>query len=393
MAPAPERRRAAARPAPGRLEVEVHASVAGIPAAAWDALVDPDDLLAQHWFVRVCEEAAVEQAVYRHVTVRDGGALAGIAALSLVRVRLDLLSGTGLRGLSARVRRAWPSFLTVPVLLGGLPVSFGTSLLRVHPEADAAAVVTAVAAAAEAAAAELGAPLVVFKEFAPRERGEASRLAAHGFFEAPSLPGCALEVRWPTFEAYLAGLRAGYRRQLRADLAARARSGLAVRRAEGLGGRAGEIVALYGQVMDRAPYQLERLPAAFFTGLEAAAGPRCRTLLVERGEALLGAAILLRAPRSLVFLLAGLDYAQARAHRVYPNLVAEVVAEAIRDGAAHVELGQTSYLLKGRLGGTTSERLLYLRHRRPTVHGALRLAAPALFPRHAPLVRRAFRAP
>jgi hypothetical protein len=343
--------------------------------------------------VRVCEDADVEGASYRHVAVRDGGALAGIATLSLLRARLDLLSGTGLRGLSAGVRRLRPTFLTLPVLLGGLPVSFGTSLLRVHPAADAAAVIAAVAGAAEEVAAELGAGLVAFKEFAPHERAQAGRLAEHGWIEAASLPGCALEVRWTTFEAYLADLRAGYRRQLRADLAARARGGLALRVAGGLGGRAREVVALYGQVMDRAPHQLERLPPAFFARLEAAAGPRCRTLLLERAGELLAAAVLLRAPRSLIFLLAGIDYARARAHRAYPNLVAEVVAEAIRDGAARVELGQTSYRLKGRLGGTPSERVLYLRHRRPLLHGALRLAAPALFPRHAPLARRPFRAP
>ena len=132
-----------------------------------------------------------------------------------------------------------------------------------------------------------------------------------------------------------------------------------LRRAEGLGDRAREVVALYAQVMDRAPYQLERLPPAFFGRLEAAAGLRCRTLLLEREGDLLAAAVLLRAPRSLVFLLAGIDYTRARAHRVYPNLVVEVVAEAIRDGAARVELGQTSYLLKGRLGGIPSERGLY----------------------------------
>lgn len=343
--------------------------------------------------MRVCEDADVEGAIYRHVAVRDGGALAGLATLSLVRVKLDLLSGTALRGVSAAVRRVRPSFLTLPVLLGGLPVSFGTSLLRVHPEADAAAVVAAIAGAAEDAARELGAGLVAFKEFAPHERARAARLAAHGWFEAASLPGCALDVRWPNFDAYLADLRAGYRRQLRADLAARARSGLVVTRAAGLGGRAAEIVALYGQVMDRAPYQLERLPPAFFARLEEGAGPRCRTLLLDLDGSLAAAAILLRGPRSLVFLLAGLDYARARAHRVYPNLVAEVVAEAIRDGAARVELGQTSYAMKGRLGGTASGRVLFLRHRRPAVHAALRLAAPLLFPRQAPLARRPFRTP
>jgi hypothetical protein len=376
-----------------KLDVQVFTRAAEIPAAEWDSLVDPDDLLAQHWFVRVCEESGIEAAVYRHVLVRDGGALAGLATLSLMRVRLDLLSETGLRGLSAGVRRLWPSFLTMPVLLGGLPVSFGASTLRIHPEASGGAVTAAVAEAAEAASAELGAGLIAFKEFGPADRSHAERLVEHGWFEAASLPGCALEIRWPSFDAYLAGLRSGYRRQLRADLAARAASGLVLRRAPGLGGRRDEILALYGQVMDRAPYQLERLPAAFFARLEEGAGERCRTILLERAGDLLAAAILLRSPRTLVFLLAGIDYAQARAHRVYPNLVAEVVAEAIRDGAERVELGQTSYLLKGRLGGTFSPRSLFLRHRRPAVHRALRLAAPLLFPRSTPLSRRTFRDP
>jgi hypothetical protein len=277
------------------------------------------------------------------------------------------------------------------MLLGGLPVSFGTSLLRVHPAADAAAVVAAIADAAETVARELGATMVVFKEFTVAQQAEAGRLVEHGWFEAASLPGCAMEIPWTSFDAYLGALRAGYRRQLRADLAARARGGLVVRRVEGLGGRGNEVFALYQQVMDRAPYQLERLPQAFFTQLEVRAGARCRSLLIEREGQLLGAAVLLRADRSLVFLLAGIDYARSRAHRVYPNLVAEVVAEAIRDGASRLELGQTSYLLKGRLGGTPSDRVLYLRHRRPVVHRALRLAAPALFPHQVPLARRPFR--
>ncbi|HSN13707.1 MAG TPA: hypothetical protein VLT61_03690, partial [Anaeromyxobacteraceae bacterium] len=187
-----------ARPAraDGGLTAHLHARAAEVPAAEWDALVDPDDLLAQHWFVRVCEDADVERASYRHVAVREGGALVGIATLSLMRARLDLLSGGGLRGLSAAVRRVWPSFLSMPLLLGGLPVSFGTSLLRVHPSADAARVVAAIAREAETAAAEMGAALVVFKEFARHERACAGRLTDHGWFEAASLPGCSLEIAW-----------------------------------------------------------------------------------------------------------------------------------------------------------------------------------------------------
>jgi predicted N-acyltransferase len=391
MAPAPETARTRAAGAIAALEVRLHPTVREVPESEWDALVGPDDLLASHRFVRACEDARVEEAVYRHVTVRQGGRLVAIASLALVQVRLELLSGTALRGVVSAVRRTFPGFLRLPTLLGGLPVSFGTSLLRVAPDADRGDAVAAIARAADEAAAELGAGLVVFKEFGPHDRAPAEALLDHGYFEAASLPACALQVRWRSFEAYAAAMRSGYRRQLLTDLLQRDREGLLVRTVEGLGGRDEEVFALYEQVMDRVPFQLERLPAGFFRALATAFGARHRTVLLEAEGRLVAAAVLLRAPRTLWFLLVGLDYARMRHGHVYQNLVAAVVAEGIRCGAERVELGQTSYELKGRLGGRTSERILFLRHRRPGVHRALRAAAPLLFPDRAPGARRPFR--
>lgn len=384
--------RSVAAPA-GDLEVRLHRHVDELPEAEWDALAGPDDLLATHRFVKACQDAGVEGAAWRHVAVRQGGRLVAFAPLSCMRVRLDLLSGTALRGAAAVVRRAFPRFLSLPVLLGGLPVSFGTSALRVAPDADPHRVAAAVAGAAERAAAELGAGLIAFKEFPPGEWTRSEPLLDHGYFRAPSLPGCTLELPWRSFDGWLAAMRAGYRRQVRSALRARAAGRLRVRVEPGLGGALDGVLRLYGQVMDRAPHQLERLERPFFERLEAALGPACRTILIERDGALLAAAVLLRGSRTLWFLLAGLDLPRARPHQGYQNLVIEVVAEALRSGAERVELGQTSYAMKGRLGGTPSDRVLYLRHLRPTVNRLLAASRSTLFPRLEPSPRRVFRAP
>jgi hypothetical protein len=151
-----------------------------------------------------------------------------------------------------------------------------------------------------------------------------------------------------------------------------------------------EIFRLYELVMDRAPYQLERLNLAFFERLASVLRQRVRALVVERGTQVLGAAILLVGRTSTAFLLAGLDYDAPAAWRVYPNLVLEVVRVAIEEGSQRVVLGQTSYALKGRLGGIASPRHLFLRARRPWANVLLRRAAPALFPQVRVLERRVF---
>lgn len=379
----------AVRPVRRDFEVEVADRIEAFPAADWDACAaGPDDLQATHAFARAVQNARVEDAAFRFVLLRESGRAVGAAAFSRMSVRLELLAPNGLRGLVGGARRAWPGLLRVPVLLGGLPVSFGQSALRLAPGADADAVVAALARVADRLADELDAPLVCFKEFTDAETGVADALVPHGYLRLPSLPGCALALPWPTFDAYLGAMRAPYRRQVRADLAAR--GALRARPATGAAD-VDTLVRLYASVMDRAPYQLERLPPAFFETLPAALGERVRGLVLEHDGAAVAAAIVLVGPTQATFLLAGLDYGAPPALRVYPNLVAEVVREALASGVRRLELGQTSYPLKTRFGGRPSARWLYLRTRRPWAHRALRAAGPSLFPAWDVPARRVFR--
>lgn len=371
-------------------DVEVAERIEAFPAADWDALATgPDDLQATHAFARAVQDARVEDAAFRFVLLREAGRPVAAAAFSRMSVRLELLSPNGLRGVVGRARQACPGLLRVPVLLGGLPVSFGQSALRIAPGTDAAAVVATLARVADDLADRLDAPLVCFKEFTDAEAGAADALGGHGYVRLPSLPGCALALRWPSFDAYLGAMRAPYRRQLRADLDARAAGGLTVRRVTA-GADVSTLFRLYESVMDRAPYQLERLNRPFFEALGPALG--ARALVLEHDGRAVAAAVLLVGPREATFLLAGLDYDTPPALRVYPNLVAEVVREAVASGARRLELGQTSYPLKTRLGGRPSARWLYLRARRPWAHRLLRAAGPALFPAVDVPRRRVFRA-
>jgi len=376
-----------------RAGVRVFRTIADVEPAEWDSLLGADDLQATHRFIRTCEEARVENAEYRHVMVDDAAGLAAVASLSVMTVKLDLLS-TGLTRRAIRwARQLHPRFLQVPIVFCGLPVSFGRSCLRFRADTERTPILCALAAAAESFAAEVRAPVICFKEFTAAEAAQLAPLTRLGYFTAPSLPSCFLELPWRSYEEYLAALRSGYRHQITAGARLGRASGASVRVVRDFRSECPRIFALYEQVMDRAPFQLERLNLAFFERLADNLGPAARAILVERGEQLLAMAILLESPRLMTFLLAGIDYEANRRHHAYLNVVAEVVAEAIRCQAPALEMGQTSYEPKRRLGAVTTPRVLFLRYRSPLGHALFRAASPLLFPVPPLPPRRIFRQP
>jgi len=356
------------------ITTRIYDRIDNVDPEEWNSLVAGDDVLATHRFVKLCEDAALAGVHFRHVIVHERGRLAAIATLCTLDVRLDLMAGHSTRAVAAAVRRVFPPFLKARVLLGGLPVSLGSSNLRLAPGASPH-VLAALAKIAKEVATELDASVIAWKEFSPAETIALDPLQAAGYLMLPSIPACTLAVRWTTLADYLTSMRAGYRRQaltaLRAD-------GLAVRRIDDWREYCPRIFALYEQVMDRADMQLERLNLRFFQLLQPVLG--CHALVVERDGRLLAAAIVHHAGATGLFLLAGIDYDDHREHGVYPRLVTEVIADAIAAGVRMLELGQTSYDLKRRLGALTVPRSLYLRHVSPALHHLVRVAAPTLFP-------------
>jgi 8-amino-7-oxononanoate synthase len=356
----------------------------------WDTLFSRDELQGTHRFIKTCQDSAVEGASYRHVLVHDDrGDLAAVATLSRMNVSLDLLSPRPVRALIQAARRLRPGLLRVPVVFCGLPVSFGRPCLALRDGVDRTAALRQLSAAAESFAAETDAAIVCFKEFAPAE--DVRALEALGYIQAPSLPACALDLRWRSFAEYLAAMRAPYRRQALATLRVRQETGLTARVVDDLDAWSPRVFALYEQVMDRAEFQLERLNLEFFRQLGARLPGETSALLLELRGTLVAAAILLKSRRLHTFLLAGIDYTRHRECQAYPNLVLEIVAGAIRSGAKRLEMGQTSYALKGRLGGLTVPRTLYLRCRQRFAHAVLGRSHRLLFPDHPERPRRVFR--
>src|SRR6201984_3509854 len=130
---------------PSRLRVEIHRDTRDIDPRDWDCVLRPDDLLMSHAFVRVCQDAQIENATFWHLTVWDGAEIAGIATIHRMAVNLELLSDGLTREFIGKLKQRWPDVMRIPVLFCGLPVSCGRPCLRISAGADCSAVCRAVA--------------------------------------------------------------------------------------------------------------------------------------------------------------------------------------------------------------------------------------------------------
>ncbi len=372
-------------------QVSVHRHIDEIDAAEWDFLLDPADVQLSHRFVKICEDAGVEQAEHRHVLLYDSEGLAGIASFSFMEVSLELLTSRRLRRTVQAVRRRRPTFWRIPVLFCGLPVSFGRPCVKFRTGSDTAAGVRTLCGLMRDAGRELQAEVLCFKEFSPTEAQEVDDVRGHGYFRASSLPSCILPVRWNTFDDYLGAMRHGYRRQVLSSKRRGRQAGLEVRLVEDFDLHCADIFRLYGEVMDRAEFQLERLNLPFFRLLNRYLPNQAKAILASLDEKLVAFALVLDAGGKSSFLLAGVDYELNRECDAYLNVVTEVVAHAIAQASNCVEMGQASYTIKRRLGAECVPRYVYIRHRTHWTHELLRRGRKVFFPTREYPRRRVFR--
>lgn len=199
------------------------------------------------------------------------------------------------------------------------------------------------------------------------------------------LPDLVLSNRFDCFAAYVAALRAPWRRRVR--LAQERFRGVETTRT-GCDAFTAEHHRQYLAVLGHARERLETLGLAFFQGLP----PPLELVSCRHEGRLLCWRIMLREGRRLTFVLGGHDYAANGRHASYFNSLLGILEDGMRDGVETIDLGQTAEDAKLRLGARAVEMRMLLAHRRPAVNGLVRLAAPLIACRVRPRAYRVFRA-
>ena len=160
-------------------------------------------------YYEIVHESLKDQFAHYYLLLKDaGGATRAIQPFLIVSQ--DLATGTpaAIRKLLAGIRRHFPGFLKLRMLMVGCSAGEGDIVLE-QQSGEIAWTVEALKESLTPVARRLKAMLIVFKDFPKSYRPSLDRLRPFGFTRVPSMPATRLSLDFPDFEAYLK-TRIGY---------------------------------------------------------------------------------------------------------------------------------------------------------------------------------------
>ncbi|MBI3376719.1 MAG: GNAT family N-acetyltransferase [Betaproteobacteria bacterium] len=351
-------------------------SEARIDPTLWDACFPPP-LEGRWWYAALERSGLDDQFSFLYGLIHLGGAPVGIAPAFVMDFPVALVAPSGLLPAVRWLGKAFRSLVFPRTLFVGSPCA-DEGTVGLIGGVDRRAALCALQHGLDAKAREIGADLLVWKDFAQSDAVDLDWLSRReGLFRCASFPGTVAALPPGGRDAYFAAMKGSRRHALKKKLR-RSRASVEldleiVRSPDG--GTLDELFGLFWQTYEKATTRFERLNRGFFGAL---AGLPMAHFIVLREKA---------AGEAVAFMLCfdlearvinkfiGIDYRRPKQWLLYFRLWDAAVDFALSRGADSVQSGQTGYAPKIETGHTLVPLTNYCAHRNPLIHAVGQMCA------------------
>jgi predicted N-acyltransferase len=341
--------------------VRIYSSINEIDAGAWDAILGRDAAICSHAYLKAVEGSAINDCVYHYPVVYDdtGRVIAHTCVFSIT-MDMALFARGATLALVHGIRRLFPRFLTIRMLECGTPVALGRQI-TLRPGENLAQVLSHLVPAVEELAKRSGLKYLLFRDFRQEDLDGFDALSTRGYSALQNLPEAVLEVRWRSFDAYVADMRSSYRRKVRLNLARIADRHIHSELLSNFRHLTDDFVAQWQYIYDNATeYKREILTPAFYRNINTHL-PNARALVFYRQDRMIAHCLLLYEDDVLRWMYVGKDGEESE--DLYPFMLYEIVRHAIEANMRWIKLGITTYVAKTDLGAEMVPLYMYMKHR------------------------------
>ena len=351
------------------VQVEFVPRVSSIDEALWRECFPPP--LEGHFWYQTLETCGLEdQFAFSYALIKRGAQPVGIAPCFLHDVPIALVAPAPVAWVLRQLARVLPRVGFQRTFFIGSPCA-DAGTIGLVPGMTLAEVAPALRRAVRAKAREVGAAMIVFKDF-PTEEATVLTGPAEGrrFFPTVSYPGTAVALSAPEKEGYYRALAHTQRHNLLKKLR-RSRAELPLQTSvvtRPSDRELDEVFALFRQTYERGKTKFERLDRRFF---ERVREHDAAQFLLQRDSAngeLVAFMLVFRIGDRLINKFIGLDYRRGGKTYLYFRLFDAAVDFACREGAKEIQSGQTGYRAKFDLGHRLVPLWNVFRHENPVVH-------------------------
>jgi predicted N-acyltransferase len=342
-----------------------------------------------HRYYEMLEGTLANDFEFRYVMFEDDSSVIR-AAQPIFFVRQNLIEGVrgGVRWIVDLIRKAFPRFLTMRVLMVGCAA--GEGQLGACAQDDEPWVAKALHAFLSAYAKQNNASLIVLKDFSSIYRPVLETFSRNGYARVPSMPMTRLSLKHASFDEYLGTLgyisRKSLRRKFRkAERAAK----IEMEVASDIAPYVDEIFPLYLQVHERSPMKFENLTKDYFLDLAQLMPDRVRFFIWRQEGKIIAFSCCLVHDGKIYDECLGLDYGVALDLHLYFYTLRDVLTWAMKQGLNEYVSGPLNYDPKLHLGCELMPLDLYVMHTARFLNPIFQRAVKYLEPtRHDPVLRK-----
>jgi hypothetical protein len=347
------------------------------------------DKCKDHRYYELIERTLANDFEYRYAVLEDSaGTVRGIQPILFVRQNLIEGMRGAFRKIVDLIRKKFPRFLTMRVLMVGCAAGAG-ELDTADPENEQW-IAEALGPSMRDYARRNKCSLVVFKDFPASYRDALAVLSKSNYTRVPSMPMTRVALSFQDFDKYLETLGYASRKSLRRKFRKTERAAkIDLEVVNDIAPHVDAIYPLYLQVHERSSMKFENLSKEFFLDIAKELPEQTRFFIWRIGEKIVAFSLCLVSSGKLYDECIGLDYDVALDLHLYFYTMRDVIRWAIEQKLRYYVSGPLNYDPKLHLGHELLPLDLYVLHTRPSLNPIFRVALKYLEPtRHDPILKK-----
>jgi predicted N-acyltransferase len=347
------------------------------------------DKCKDHRYYEIVDETLEGDFEHHYLILEDGsGNVRGVQPVFFVRQNLIEGIRGRIRSVVDRVRKKFPRFLTMRVLMVGCAAGAGD--LGACDEEDEAWVAKALHASLRTYARQNKASLVVLKDCLAKYRPALESFRSNGYARVPSMPMTRLALPYHDWDEYFRTLSKATRKDLRRKFRKAERAPeINMEIVSDITPYIDEIYPLYLQVHERSLLKFETLTKNFFRVIGQRMPERARFFLWRQSGKIVAFSLCLIYEGAIYDECIGLDYGVALDLHLYFYTLRDIISWSLQQGLKYYYSNPLNYGPKLHLRCELVPLDLYVMHTNSLLNPIFRRMIKYLGPtRHSRFLRR-----
>lgn len=334
-----------------------------------------------HRYYEIVEDTIRQGFDYRYFVIKDeNGDIFAVQPFFLVDQDLLVEVRHNFARLICLIRRLWPRFMCVHTIMVGCAAGEGhvDNPESLPPYSQLRLLASNIVAQAR----QLGASLIVLKEFPAKYRPALQCFLQCGFTRVPSLPMTKLNIEYASFDEYMdKALNSATRTKLRRKFRVAAQAPpIDLTVVNDIASEIDSIYPLYLQVYERSQLHFEKLTKEYFRRLGRIMPDKVRFFLWRQNSKIIAFTLCMIEGDDIYAEYIGFDYSLALDLHLYHYAVRDMITWSIANGYKQFRSSGLNYDPKLHLRHLLDPIDLYVRHRSKIINVTIRWLLPLIEP-------------